>query len=222
MATLQPSFASKASARIAGSSAVVHVPMPLPYAMSALEPTISAATVALHYGKHHKGYVDNLNRLVPGTPFTQSSLVEVIQGSAGRSEYTAMFNNAAQVWNHDFYWCGLAPGGDGVVPEPLKARIDTSLGYVQALKSELAAAATAQFASGWAWLVLADDRLRVITTANAETPLVTAHRPLLAIDGWEHAYDLDYQNRRAEYVEALIDRLLNWKFAAANLASNGH
>ena len=188
----------------------------LPYAENALEPVISAKTIGFHYGKHHKGYVDNLNKLIAGTDYSDLSLEEIIQGTAGRPERIAIFNNAAQAWNHTFYWNSLAPKGGGAPPAALKKKIEASFGSVDACKKELAAAAVAQFGSGWVWLVLEDDKLKVVKTANADNPLTTTMRPLLTIDVWEHAYYLDYQNLRADYTKAVLDKLLNWEFAQQN------
>ncbi len=189
---------------------------PLPYPENALEPALSSRTLALHHGKHHRGYVDNVNRLVTGTPFAGLALETLVRQTAGAAEHAQLFNNAAQAWNHAFYWRSLRPASDGIVPPALKARIDSSFGSVDALKRELAAAATAQFGSGWAWLAMDGSRLRVLATSNADSPLTHDLRPLLTIDVWEHAYYLDYQNRRAEYVNAVLERLINWDFATEN------
>ena len=189
----------------------------LPWGDSALAPVISANTIGFHYGKHHKGYVDNLNRLVAGTDLADLSLEKIVAVSAGKADKTAIFNNAAQIWNHSFYWSGLRPNGGGEPPAALKKRIEASFGSVDALKKELATAATSQFGSGWAWLVADGDKLKVIKTANADLPQTAGLKPLLTIDVWEHAYYLDYQNRRADYVNALIDKLINWEFALQNL-----
>lgn len=189
----------------------------LPYAENELEPVISAKTLSFHYGKHHKTYVENLNKLVTGTEYSGLSLEEIIKGTAGRPERAAIFNNAAQVWNHTFYWNSLSPKGGAEPPAALKKMIETSFGSVDAFKKELAAAAVSQFGSGWAWLILEDGSLKVIKTANAEDPLTTGKKPLLTIDVWEHAYYLDYQNRRPDYVNAVLDKLINWEFALQNV-----
>ncbi|MDD2988134.1 MAG: superoxide dismutase [Zoogloea sp.] len=189
----------------------------LPWADSALAPVISANTIGFHYGKHHKGYVDNLNRLLAGSDLADLSLEKIVAATAGKADKTAIFNNAAQIWNHSFYWNSLRPNGGGEPPAALKKRIEASFGSVDALKKELATAATSQFGSGWAWLVADGDKLKVIRTANADLPQTVGLKPLLTIDVWEHAYYLDYQNRRADYVNALIDKLLNWEFAQQNL-----
>jgi len=195
----------------------VYVLPPLPYAENALEPVISAKTISFHYGKHHKGYVDNLNKLIAGTEFAGLSLEKIITETAGKADKVAIFNNAAQAWNHTFYWNSLTPNGGGEPPAALKTKIEASFGTVDGCKKELAAAATTQFGSGWAWLVLDGDKLKVVKTSNADSPLTKGLKPLLVIDVWEHAYYLDYQNRRADYVNAVLDKLLNWSFAVDNL-----
>ena len=190
---------------------------PLPYAENALEPIISAKTLSFHYGKHHKAYVDNLNKLIAGTDFADLSLEEIIKVTEGQPEKVAIFNNAAQVWNHTFYWNCLDVEGRGEPPEALKQKIEESFGNFGAFKQEFAAAAVSQFGSGWAWLILEDGNLKVVKTANAEVPLTTGKKPLLTIDVWEHAYYLDYQNRRPDYVNAVLDTLINWEFALQNM-----
>jgi superoxide dismutase, Fe-Mn family len=196
---------------------IVHTLPPLPYAENAFEPVLSSSTIAIHYGKHHKGYVDTLNRLVVATPFASMSLEEIVVSTSGKPEHVAIFSNAAQAWNHAFYWRSLHPNAPAVNSPTLKARIHASFGSLETLKHELRAAATSKFGSGWAWLVAVGARLMIVTTSNADTPLTRNLRPLLAIDVWEHAYYLDFQNRRAEYVQAVVDRFLNWEFAAENL-----
>ena len=196
-----------------------HVLPPLPYADNALEPVISANTISFHYGRHHRGYVDNLNKLVAGTEYADQPLEKIIISTAGRAEKTAIFNNAAQMWNHTFYWQSLKSKGGGEPPAALNKKIEASFGSLDACKKELASAAVSQFGSGWAWLVLDGEKLRVVKTANADVPLTTGMKPLLTIDVWEHAYYLDYQNRRADYVNAVLNRLINWEFALQN-ASN--
>jgi len=195
----------------------VHILPPLPYADNALAPVISANTISFHYGKHHKAYVDNLNKLIVGTEFADLSLEKIITETAGKAEKIAIFNNAAQTWNHTFYWSSLKPKGGGEPPAVLKKKIETSFGTVDACKKELAAAATTQFGSGWAWLVLDGNKLKVVKTSNADVPLTKGMKPLLNIDVWEHAYYLDYQNRRVDYLNVVIDKLINWGFAADNL-----
>jgi superoxide dismutase, Fe-Mn family len=193
-----------------------HVLPPLPYAENALEPIITAKTMSFHYGKHHKGYVDNLNKLIAGTEYADLSLEKIIAGTAGRPEGTSIFNNAAQIWNHTFYWKSMNPKRAGEPPAALKLKIIASFGSVDDCKKELASAAVSQFGSGWSWLVLENGNLKVVKTANAETPLAKGMQPLLTIDVWEHAYYLDYQNRRADYVNAVLDKLINWEFALQN------
>ncbi len=188
----------------------------LPYAQNALEPVISANTLSFHYGKHHQTYVDNLNKFISGTDYSELSLEEIIRGTAGRPERIAIFNNAAQTWNHTFYWNSLAPKGGGKPPEALKQMIEASFDSVDACKKELAGAAVSQFGSGWAWLMLEGGKLKVVKTANADVPWTKGMKPLLVIDVWEHAYYLDYQNRRADYVNAVLDKLINWEFALQN------
>ena len=197
-------------------AASLHVLPPLPYAENAFDPVITAKTMSFHYGKHHKGYVDNLNKLIVGTEYADLSLEKIIAGTAGRPGKAAIFNNAAQTWNHTFYWKSMTPKGGVEPPAALKQRIEASFGSVDACKKELASAAVSQFGSGWAWLVLDGGKLKVVKTANAEVPLTTGMKPLLSIDVWEHAYYLDYQNRRADYVNAVLDKLINWEFALQN------
>jgi superoxide dismutase, Fe-Mn family len=188
----------------------------LPYAENALEPAITGKTMSFHYGKHHKAYVDNLNKLIAGTEYADLSLEKIMSSTAGRPEKTAIFNNAAQTWNHTFYWKSMRAKGGGEPPAALKQRIEASFDSVDACKKEIASAAVSQFGSGWAWLVIEGGKLKVIKTANAESPLTMSIKPLLTIDVWEHAYYLDYQNRRADYVNAVLDKLINWEFALQN------
>jgi Fe-Mn family superoxide dismutase len=193
-----------------------HLP-PLPYPENALEPVISARTLQFHYRKHHKGYVDTLNRLVTGTPFAELSLAQLMLLVAGQSEYVPIFNNAAQAWNHGFYWRSLTPNGGGTPPPPLMTLIAATFGDLESLKEELTTAATSQFGSGWVWLLMDRTNLRVVRTANSDNPLILNQKPLLAIDVWEHAYYLDVQNRRTDYVKGVLENLINWNFAADNL-----
>lgn len=188
----------------------------LPYAENALEPIISANTMSFHYRRHHQGYVDNLNRFIAGTEYAHLSLEKIITSTAGLVEKTAVFNNAAQIWNHTFYWKSMTPKGGGEPPAALKHMIDQTFGSLDSCKKELASAAVSQFGSGWAWLVLKEGSLMVVKTANADLPQTLGLKPLLAIDVWEHAYYLDYQNRRADYVNAVLDKLINWEFALQN------
>lgn len=194
-----------------------HTLPPLPYVESALDPVISARTVGIHYGKHHKTYVDNLNKLVTDTELAGLPLQEIISKTVGQANKAGIFNNAAQIWNHTFYWNSLSQEGGGEPPLILKQKIESSFGDLDSCKKELAAAAMTQFGSGWAWLVMNGDKLEVAKTANAESPLSKGLKPLLVIDVWEHAYYLDYENRRIEYVNAVIEKLINWGFAEDNL-----
>jgi len=189
---------------------------PLPYAHNALEPVISANTIGFHYGKHHKAYVDNLNKMASGTEYAGQPLEKIIVATAGKPEKAGLFNNAAQVWNHTFYWKSLKPNGGGEPPAELKRKMEASFGSADACKKALADAAVSQFGSGWAWLVLDAGKLAVVKTGNAEVPLTRGAKPLLTIDVWEHAYYLDYQNRRADYVNAVIEKLVSWEFALQN------
>jgi Fe-Mn family superoxide dismutase len=185
----------------------------LPFAKDALEPHISAETLEYHHGKHHAKYVSTLNELVEGKPEAGMSLVDLILGAAEGP----VFNNAAQVWNHTFYWNSLKPGGSEPQGELAEA-IKRDFGSVAKLKEELGAAATGQFGSGWAWLVWDGDRLLVTKTGNANLPVKDGQKPLLNIDVWEHAYYIDYRNQRPEYVQHVLDNLLNWQFAGDNFA----
>jgi Fe-Mn family superoxide dismutase len=189
----------------------------LPYDQGALAPVISANTLSFHYGKHHKTYIDTLNKLIVGTEFADMPLEKIVKASSGQNEQSAIFNNAAQAWNHAFYWKSLKPKGGGEPPAALKQLMDSSFGGVDACKKELSKAAVGQFGSGWAWLVQDGGKLKILKTSDAKTPLTDGPKPLLTIDVWEHAYYLDYQNRRVDYVNALIDKLANWEFAAENL-----
>lgn len=194
-----------------------HVLPPLPYTENALAPVISANTIGFHFGKHHQAYVDNLNRLIAGTEYSDLSLEKIISVTTGRAEKAAIFNNAAQIWNHTFYWNSMQANGGGEPPAALKQKIEASFSTVDACKKEMAGAAVSQFGSGWAWLVREGDTLKVVKTANANVPLAADLKPLLVIDVWEHAYYLDYQNRRVDYVTAVLDKLINWEFALHNV-----
>ena len=192
--------------------------MALPYADNALAPVITPNTIGFHYGKHHKTYVDNLNNLVKGTDLEGKSLEDVVMATAGKADKAPLFNNSAQIWNHDFYWKSMKPNGGGVPTGKVADRINEAFGSFEEFKKQLSATTVSQFGSGWGWLV-ADSagKLKVVKTGNAEVPMSQGLKPLLTIDVWEHAYYLDHQNRRADYVNAVIDKLLNWEFAAANL-----
>jgi Fe-Mn family superoxide dismutase len=161
--------------------------------------------------------VDNLNKLIVDTDYSDLTLEEIIKGTAGRTERAAIFNNAAQTWNHTFYWNSLKPNGGGEPPAEFKKMLEASFGSIAAFKQELVSTAVSQFGSGWVWLALEDRKIKVVKTSNAETPLTRGMTPLLTIDVWEHAYYLDYENRRVDYVNAVLDKLLNWEFALNNV-----
>lgn len=186
---------------------------PLPYAKDALEPHVGARTLEFHYGKHHAAYLANLKKAVADKPEAERGLIELIRTSEG-----SLFNNAAQVWNHDFYWRSLKPGGGGQPSGELGQRIDRDFGSFDAFAQRLLETAKGHFGSGWAWLVVDDGRLRIVDTHDADNPLTRNQTPLLTIDVWEHAYYLDYQNARDRYLNAVIEHLLDWDFAAENLA----
>jgi superoxide dismutase, Fe-Mn family len=192
----------------------------LPYAYEALEPLISSATLKTHHGKHHRAYVDKTNALVRDTDLAGSTLEAIVKQSARRAAsdpaMTPLFNSAAQAWNHAFYWRSLRPEGGGGPQGALAARISSDFWDQRRFAETLKAAASGHFGSGWAWLVLDDGALRIVTTSNADTPIVRGQTPLLAIDVWEHAYYLDHQERRAAYVAGVVDSLLNWEFAERN------
>jgi len=187
---------------------------PLPYELDALAPHISQETLEFHYGKHHQTYVTNLNNLVAGTDLEGKTLEEVILAAEG-----GVFNNAAQVWNHTFYWNSLKPGGGGAPDGEIGEKINSAFGSYDGFKEEFAKAATTQFGSGWAWLIDDGGKLAITQTGNADLPLKHSQKALLTIDVWEHAYYIDYRNARPKYIETYLDNLLNWDFVAANLAS---
>ena len=190
----------------------------LPYEKSALEPAISSRTLSFHYGKHHAGYVAKLNELVEGTPFAGRPLDEVVRRSAKDPKAKLIFNNAAQAWNHAFYWLSMRPMGGGIPGGLLESAIKRDFGGLVEFHTAFAKAAAGEFGSGWAWLVADKDGvLKIATTDDADTPIVRGEKPLLAIDVWEHAYYLDYQNRRPDYISAWLDKLVNWEFAEKNL-----
>jgi Fe-Mn family superoxide dismutase len=191
---------------------------PLPYADDALSPVINAGTIGFHYGKHHTTYLNNLNNLLANDPLKDKSLDEVVKAVAGKADKVGIFNNAAQVWNHDFYWNSMRPNGGGKPTGKIADLIKDSFGDYDKFKADFAAACVGQFGSGWAWLCLEAGKLTIRKTPNAETPMtVDGVKPLLTIDVWEHAYYLDWQNRRPDYANAVIDKLLNWDFAEKNL-----
>lgn len=194
----------------------------LPYARSALAPHISEETLNFHYGKHHQAYVTNLNGLVKDTPLEKASLEEVIKDSAGDKAKAGIFNNSAQVWNHTFYWHSMSPDGGGKPKGKIAELIERDLGGYDNFVKEFKAAGATQFGSGWAWLSLKGGKLVISKTPNAETPLTEAGTtPLLTMDVWEHAYYLDYQNRRPDYIDTFLSSLVNWDFANQNLADAG-
>jgi Fe-Mn family superoxide dismutase len=193
---------------------------PLPWDEEALQPIIAANTIAFHYHKHHQTYVDTLNKLVAKTRFADMKLEEIIRATAADDKEKKIFNNAGQVWNHDFYWRSLTPSR--TTPDgKLAGAIARDFGEVASLIAALAEAGKDQFGSGWVWLVSQDGKLKVEKTPNAESPMARGVNCLLTIDVWEHAYYLDYQNARPKYLEAVLDRLINWDFASENLAKEG-
>lgn len=190
----------------------------LPYEETALDPIISADTLRIHHGKHHQTYVKTLNKLLENDEQLASlSLQELIREVANDSDRATLFNQAAQTWNHTFYWNSMRPGGGGKPTGTLKDRIDSDFGGYAEFREAFKQAATSQFGSGWAWLIVDNGKLAVTNTANAHTPVEQGRTPLITIDVWEHAYYLDYQNRRPDYVDAWLDKLVNWDFAAQNL-----
>jgi len=191
---------------------------PLPYDAKALEPHISANTLSFHHGKHHAAYVTNFNNLTKDSPLADKPLEAVIREVAGDASKAGIFNNAAQVWNHTFFWHSLKPNGGGKPAGALLAKIEADFGSFEKFVEEFKAAAATQFGSGWAWLVLDQGKLKVAKTANADTPLAHGQTPLFTVDVWEHAYYLDFQNRRPDFVAAVLDNLANWDFVAENLA----
>ncbi len=188
----------------------------LPYAKDALAPHMSAETFEYHYGKHHQGYVNKLNAGIAGTPFEGKGLEEIIKGAEG-----GLFNNAAQTWNHTFFWHSMKPGGGGAPSGDIADAINRDFGGIEGFKKAFFDAAAGRFGSGWAWLVLKDGKLAVIDTANADTPLRSGMTPLLTLDVWEHAYYIDYRNDRPSFIKAFLDHLVNWDFAAENLSKAG-
>jgi Fe-Mn family superoxide dismutase len=189
----------------------------LPYGKDALTPFISANTLEFHYGKHHQAYVDNLNKLIAGTDLAEKSLENIIKIAAGDTAKAGIFNNAAQVWNHSFYWQCLKKAGGGAPTGAIASKINATWGNYDKFSEELKNAGVTQFGSGWAWLVLDGKDLKITKTANADTPIAHGQKALLTIDVWEHAYYLDYQNRRSDYLAAVIKNLINWDFVNANL-----
>ena len=198
---------------------MAHTLPALPYGLDALEPNISRSTLEFHHGKHHAAYVTNLNNLVAGTDLEAKSLEDTITAVAGDAGKAGVFNNAAQVWNHSFYWQCMKPGGGGQPSGALAEKINADFGSFEAFVEQFKAAGATQFGSGWAWLVLDGGTLKVTKTANADLPLAHGQTALLTMDVWEHAYYLDYQNRRPDYMTTYLEKLVNWDFVAANLAA---
>lgn len=209
---------SLAAPRLARAETAPFTLPPLPYPETALQPVISSNTLGFHYGKHHRAYLTAMNALLDKDDLKGRPLVEIIRASAGNPAKTALFNNAAQFWNHGFYWHSLHADGGGEPKGRIGEMIAGSFGDYAKFKAAFAANAVGQFGSGWGWLCLEGDKLTIRRTGNADTPVhLQGVKPLLTIDVWEHAYYLDYQNRRADYVNAVIDKLLNWEFAEQNL-----
>ena len=187
---------------------------PLPYPTDALVPFISSQTLETHHGKHVATYIDNLNKLIENTPYENVSLVEIIEQSAGKPAEQKIFNNAAQIYNHDFFFHGMCPQCETKIPD----EIINSFGSKQQFKDQFKSAATSLFGSGYTWLVRDDDNvLRIVNTANADTPIAYNMKPILALDVWEHAYYLDYKNKRADFIDSFLDNLVDWNFVAENL-----
>ncbi len=191
----------------------------LPYDKTALEPHMSAKTLEFHHGKHHQAYVTNLNNLVKDTPLAGKSLEEIIRATAKDEAKAGVFNNAAQVWNHTFFWSSMKPSGGGAPAGDLAQGVTRDFGGLDKFKELFKQAAVGQFGSGWAWLVADKGELKIVKTPNAVTPITSGQVPLITCDVWEHAYYLDYQNRRPDFVQTFLDKLVNWDFAAKNLAS---
>jgi len=189
----------------------------LPYNDDALAPHISATTIGFHHGKHHNAYVTNLNKLIEGTELADETLVNIIKKTAGDTEKTSIFNNAAQVWNHTFYWQSMKPNGGGLPTGRIAEKINTNFENYDNFVEQFKNAGLTQFGSGWAWLVIKNRELSIIKTSNADTPIAHGITPLLTVDVWEHAYYLDYQNGRAGYLDTFIQHLINWEFANTNL-----
>ncbi len=193
----------------------------LPFPGDALEPYMSARTLEFHHGKHHRTYVTNLNNLIKDTDLSAEGLENIIIATAGDASKAGIFNNAAQTWNHTFFWSCLTPNGGGALPEgAFKDAVVKTFGSEEKFKEEFKAAAVSQFGSGWAWLVLEKGELQITKTANADTPLAHGQIPLMTLDVWEHAYYLDYQNRRPDFAQTFLDNLANWSFIAARYAEN--
>ncbi len=189
----------------------------LPYPKNALEPYISANTLDFHYGKHHQAYVTNTNKLIENSPMAGDSLFRILSQTVSKPDKAGLFNNAAQVWNHSFYWQCMKPDGGGQPKGKIAGMINETFGSFEKFSDEIKSAGATQFGSGWAWLVLKNGVLEVMKTANADTPIAHDIKPLLTVDVWEHAYYLDYQNRRPDYLKTFMDHLVNWDFVNSQL-----
>jgi Fe-Mn family superoxide dismutase len=189
----------------------------LPYAQNALEPHISSKTLEFHHGKHHKTYVDTGNKLISGTDLEKLDAEAIVKKVVGDASKAGIFNNAAQTWNHSFYWQCMKPNGGGKPTGQIAQKIDADFGSYEKFAEELKNAGLTQFGSGWAWLVLKNGKIEIAKTPNADTPIAHGVKPLLVVDVWEHAYYLDYQNRRADYLQTFIDKLINWDFVNSGL-----
>jgi Fe-Mn family superoxide dismutase len=194
---------------------------PLPFAPDSLGPTMSARTLEFHHGKHHATYVNKLNEFIAGTDLANKTLEQIITATAANPQQKKIFNNAAQVWNHDFFWDSIAPNGGGTAPEPILARLNSTFGSFDTFRDKFVDAAVGQFGSGWAWLVVKGGKLEIITTHDAEVPFTSGAHALATCDVWEHAYYLDYQNNRAEFVRQFIGKLINWQHVSKRLSEAG-
>lgn len=190
----------------------------LPFSKDELEPHISTRTIEFHHGKHHQAYVNNLNTAIKDTPFAEAALEDIIKQTYGDDTKAGIFNNAAQVWNHTFFWNSLKPGGGGAPSGKVNEALCAAFGNVESFKEQFKQTGVSQFGSGWVWLVAEAGALKIVKTANAVTPVVLGQTPLVTCDVWEHAYYLDYQNRRPDFIQTFLDKLINWDFIAANLA----
>ncbi|MDY6836546.1 MAG: superoxide dismutase [Thermodesulfobacteriota bacterium] len=189
----------------------------LPYEMDALAPYINKETLEFHYGKHHNAYVVNANKLLEGTDLAKADLESVIRAAAKDASLGGVFNNAAQVWNHSFYWNCMKPGGGGLPSGPIADKITSDFGSYETFVEQFKNAGATQFGSGWGWLILKDGHLEIMKTSNADTPIAKGLKPLLTVDVWEHAYYLDYQNRRPDYLSAFVGHLINWDFVNSQM-----
>lgn len=191
----------------------------LPYEKTALEPHISRDTLNFHHEKHHQTYVTKLNELIEGTNLEKLEIEDIIKETADNKDFAGVFNNAAQVWNHTFYWHCMSPNGGGKPTGSVEEAIDQAFGSYDEFRTAFKQAALTQFGSGWAWLIMEEDGLKITKTSNADTPIAHGVRPLLTCDVWEHAYYLDYQNRRPDYVDTFLDHLVNWDYVNKNFSS---